>query len=218
MPTALALLTHSFSSPTKPSIDERFIFKHMAERLQSQSTPPPDAAVGVLRMKVGRETWQVDAAQCKAPDLPCHPSTTQTQPLSTSHAASFPAQVVVCKGGVCPVESDVQAVVDAETLAALLARHTSPIAAVLQKKLRLAGDTALLRSMGWLWEVWKLDMGTERRPGPIWRAARVLHWAAFRAPSRMVQVPLRGTLRALRWTSQTANRACRRGSLREGSV
>ena len=76
MPTALALLTLSFSSPTKPSIDERFIFKHMAERLQSQSTPPPDAAVGVLRMKVGRETWQVDAAQCKAPDLPCHPSTT----------------------------------------------------------------------------------------------------------------------------------------------
>mmetsp|Transcript_30086 Transcript_30086/g.96263 ORF Transcript_30086/g.96263 Transcript_30086/m.96263 type:complete len:195 (+) Transcript_30086:67-651(+) len=194
MPTALALLTLSFSSPklrSKPSIDERFIFKHMAERLQSQSTPPPDAAVGVLRMKVGRETWQVDAAQCK---------------------------VVVCKGGVCPVESDVQAVVDAETLAALLARHTSPIAAVLQKKLRLAGDTALLRSMGWLWEVWKLDMGTEGRPGPIWRAARVLHWAAFRAPSRMVQVPLRGTLRALRWTSQTANRACRRGSLRAGSV
>mmetsp|Transcript_30085 Transcript_30085/g.96260 ORF Transcript_30085/g.96260 Transcript_30085/m.96260 type:complete len:219 (+) Transcript_30085:67-723(+) len=88
MPTALALLTLSFSSPklrSKPSIDERFIFKHMAERLQSQSTPPPDAAVGVLRMKVGRETWQVDAAQCKAPDIPC-----QTQPLSTSHAALGP--------------------------------------------------------------------------------------------------------------------------------
>ena len=184
MPTAallLAPLLHVYVPTARHASPTAVrLQQHMAERLHKLHKLPPEAVMGRLKFSSGGETWVVD-----------------THKLT----------VTPCKRGVCH-ESDVQADVDPDTLTALLARRISPFKAIMQRKLRLEGDTSLLRRMGWLWDCWLLDGGASRRGGAITWTARALRWAVVRAPQHLALVPrrvgkcaARGTLRAMRWAA-----------------
>ena len=120
--------------------------------------------MGILKFSSGGETWVVD-----------------THKLT----------VTPCKRGECQLASDVAADCEPEILAALLARRISPFKAIMQRKLRLQGDTSLLRRMGWLWDCWLLEGGASGRGGPIRWTASLLRWAVFRAPRHLVLAPSR---------------------------
>ena len=64
--------------------------------------------------------------------------------------------VISCHGNQCPSDGDVWVSVTPADLRALLERRLSLMTAVMQKRLRLTGNTSVLHSMGWLWESWRI--------------------------------------------------------------
>lgn len=63
-----------------------------------------------------------------------------------------------CETTSCP-PGDVEITVTPDALAALLERRLSPIAAVVQGRVKIDGDGTVLRSkaVAWLWDTWKVE-------------------------------------------------------------
>ena len=85
--------------------------------------------------------------------------------------------VISCHGNQCPSDGDVWVSVTPADLRALLERRLSLMTAMMQKRLRLTGNTSVLHSMGWLWESWRIHAPVANRGGPHKWVMGALRWA-----------------------------------------
>ena len=93
-----------------------------------------------------------------------------------------------CETTRCP-PGDVEITVTPDALAALLERRLSPIAAVVQGRVKIDGDGTVLRSkaVAWLWDTWKGGSTTETHSVHMRNSPGI--WIAYssRAARRMLR-------------------------------